>query len=293
MGGNHKYTWFRLVDATSVIVTIYYNDIQYTHTFASAAEADAATELTVDSSNSTELAGRTFVRGTVEYTSGAGDVFRFYKIAEKFTGTDTGPLYTQDYSRNYTRDRTTNYIADNYQRSFQGVVGTLNSTLYDYVGDFVTEAFLGNYTGDFTNVYTGEFLSSFTRNSTRNSQDTYTTEYTTTYTDSFATGFTNLTQYTRIRNSTNFSRESVGNYIATYIGPFNYQGNSSAFTRNRQIDSVGNYIAEFDVERDILETYIGTYAGNFVGDFTGNFIGFELSPTNTTINTYTLYVRVA
>lgn len=285
-----KYSWTTTFSGNDQNVYIAYENSLVKVLFGSVAAAQAATEITV-SGTGTPLDGRTFVRGTLN----SSDInYNYYRVAEKFVGADTGPLYVIDYSRNFTRTQAETYIAEFYQRAFTGPQdrgGTIVD--YDYVADYITQQFTGNYTGNFTNTFSGNFLSSFTDTFTRNSQDNYTTAYTTTFADDFQTQFTVTSTSTRENTTTEYTRFDFTAFMGNFVGPFDYQGLSNQFTSIDTIDSVGNYIAEFDVERDILETYVGAYAGNFVGDFVGDFTGFELSATNTTINTYTLYVRVA
>ena len=283
---NHGYNWRYSLNST--VVDIWYEGIRYTTpAYSTTTDALSATEITVTSG---ALNGRTFVRGPIQINNVSGQFH--YEIAEKYLGADTGPLYVIDYSRNYTRVAAEGYITTSFSRNFTGAHPTLPT--YDYLGNFITTSYTGNYTGNFSAIYMSEFLGAFTRNSTTNFTTNSTRAFTTTYTDAFAQGFTDLaTEYTRARDSNSFSSIATETYIGTFTSPFDYQGTSTAFTTDRTVDSIGNYIAEFDVERDILETYSATYTGNFVGDFVGNFIGYELSPTNTTINTYTLYVRVA
>lgn len=286
-----KYAWVApvAVGSNSISIKIYYENSGVSVNFANTAAAAAATEVTV-SGTGTALDGRTFVRGTLVTTD---TVRTHYRVAEKFVGADTGPRYTTNYSNSYSRVQAESYIAASFSRNFTGVGGP-NNNAYDYTGNFITQTYVGNYTGNFSNSFSGNFISSFTRQSTQNSQANYTTEFTTTYTDSFSTGYTDTaTEYINETDGASFSSVAVETYIGTFTGVADYQGTSNPFTTNSQVDSVGNYIAEFDVERDILETYVGTYAGDFVGDFIGDFTGFELSAANTTINTYTLYVRVA
>ena len=293
-GALTKYGWAAPVSTVYSFVLLYYENVRVQVSFGSYAAAAAATEITV-SGTGTSLDGRTFVRGTLQ-TSDAN--YSGYKIAEKFTGADTGPLYVIDYSRNFTRAAVETYIAQDYTRNYTGSQTRGNFPLeftvaYDYVGNFITTQSVGNYTGNFTNTFSGNFLSEFSDVFTRNSQDNYTTAYTTTFTEDFIYNFTVTSTSTRENTTTTYNRFDFTPFLGNFLGPFAYQGLSNQFTSIDTIDSVGNYIAEFDVERDILEMYVGAYAGNFVGDFVGDFTGFELSAANTTINTYTLYVRVA
>ena len=111
----------------------------------------------------------------------------------------------------------------------------------------------GTYTGNYAGNYgLGNFVGVYTRTSGRSSVVT-----------SLATRSSSFVgDYSRIRTSEylageNFSRTFAGNYTGDYTGNF---------SRN----------------------FIGNYSRNFTGDYTGEAIG----TTNTTIQTYTLYVKV-
>ena len=111
----------------------------------------------------------------------------------------------------------------------------------------------GTYTGNYAGNYgLGNFVGEYTRTSAINSVLT-----------SLTTRSSNFSgDYSRIRTSEylageNFSRTFAGNYTGDYTGNF---------SRN----------------------FLGNYSRNFTGDFTGEAIG----TTNTTIQTYTLYVKV-
>jgi hypothetical protein len=111
----------------------------------------------------------------------------------------------------------------------------------------------GTYTGNYAGNYgSANFDGAYIRTSTRSSVLT-----------SLATRSSNFSaDYGRTRTSEylageNFSRTFTGNYTGDYTGNF---------SRN----------------------FIGNYSRNFTGDYTGEAIG----TTNTTIQTYTLYVKV-
>ena len=69
-------------------------------------------------------------------------------------------------------------------------------------------------------------------------------------------------------------------YLGDYIGTLYYLG-----------DYIGNYVGNF--AGDYIGNYIGNYTGAYAGDYIGNYLGETISAIDTTVETYTLYVRTA
>ena len=200
-----------------------------------------------------------------------GDFTRI--AAETFTGDYTGDFITNEFTSNYTGEET--FIA------FTGA--------YDYVGIFTDTIFTNNSVGNYVGAYTGNFTGAYLRNSLANFTTTYTRIFTQTYTTASIIN----------RDSASFEREYIFDsylteylttFTGTFIGDADYINDfTQTFTDN--FTDVFSLINEEDTA--ILENYEGTFAGNFIGDFTGDFSALELTGPTVTINTYTLYVRVA
>ena len=78
----------------------------------------------------------------------------------------------------------------------------------------------------------------------------------------------------------------AGQYITTYTGPVDYVGN---YTGN-----YGNYIVQTTTYTTNYQTqYQLTFIGNYIANYEGNFTGETIQAGSETIETYTLYVRVA
>ena len=125
----------------------------------------------------------------------------------------------------------------------------------------------------------------YTRTSLRNSQVTSSVTRSSNYTGNYTGDFTltRTSTYTRTRTSTylgaeNFSRNFTGNYVGNYSRNFTLN-RTSTFSRN----FTGNY------QGDYSRNFIGNYARTFVGNYAGATIGSG----NTTVQTFTLYVRIA
>lgn len=199
-----------------------------------------------------------------------------------------------NYQRTSTRAAAETYTGNftiEYQRNFLGTKEGVADN-YDYVGDFIaseyTRNFVGNYVGTFVSDYIGAFLNNFQSNYTTNS----TVIFTTTFTDasSFTTSYDSGTNYTADFIAADYTGSYTGNFEGNYASFATYQ---SDFTTDFLDNYTANSLRNVDEETEILENYVGNFAGDFIGDFTGNYLGYELTDTTATINTYTLYVRVA
>ena len=226
-----------------------------------------------------------------------------------FTGNFTGDFvgtYIGNFVGDNAIDYTRNSIIDSTRNS------TRSSTNVDGI----------NYTRNSTIGYTGDFTGDFVGPPTN-----YTTTYFGTY-----TGYTSESPVQQIFTgnyigdflgpegnfTTNYTRNSIAGFIGDYLGPQSFTGD---FTGNYIGDFVGNYLGPQDFTRNQDENftadstrnstanstrtsttnyagnYVGTFTGDFIGtytgDFTGNYLGETIQSSSETIETYTLYVRVA
>jgi hypothetical protein len=143
----------------------------------------------------------------------------------------------------------------------------------DYTANYETNFsadYLGNYIGDYVGNYLGNYVGNYSGNYTN----------------------PNAIQYTRQRNtyrpSANPSIGFYGYYLGNYLGPASYAGTYSfdytaTYSLNYSSDYQGNYVGD----------YVGTFLGNYTGNYTGNYFGVTIVSGNSTIETYTLYVRTA
>jgi hypothetical protein len=199
--------------------------------------------------------------------------------AETFTGDYLGNFITNDYVGNYVGEQSFNAI--NQAQTYSGA--------YSFIGNFTDSIFTNNSVGNYVGAYTGNFLGAYLRNSLANFTTTYARIFTETYT---TVSIVN-------RDSASFQREYIfetyltayqTTFTGTFIGDADYISDfTDVFTDN--FTNTFSLINEEDTA--ILENYEGTFAGNFIGDFTGDFSALELTEPSQTINTYTLYVRVA
>jgi hypothetical protein len=252
----------------------------------------------------------------VEFVPGAGNTVTFYNqvrrdaaegvsmafiiimtgeedtnsITADFIGLDEGGEFTQPAAETFTGDYTGDFITNVFEGSYIGESTLPPTEPYDYVGDYINTIFTANSAANYVGAFTGNFLGAYLRNSLSNFTTTYTIIFTETYT---TTSIIN-------RDSASFEREYLFDtyltdyltaYAGTFIGPADYTPDdfTQVFIDNfTDVSTVTN-----SEDTDILESYEGTFAGNFIGDFTGDFSALELTGPSQTINTYTLYVRVA
>ena len=186
-----------------------------------------------------------------------------------YLGNFTGINYVGDYAfgpfpTNYFEEEPLFPSTINYQGDYAG----------NYVGDYIADiAYEGNYAGpiSYTGDFTGNFVGDFTGN--------YIGDFTGNYIGDYIGDFTG-----------NFIGDFTGNYDGTYTRAqdesfvTNYTRNSTAdSTRNSTTNFAGNYVG----------TFTGDFVGTYTGDFTGNYFGETIQSSSETIETYTLYVRVA
>ena len=173
-----------------------------------------------------------------------------------------------------------------------GLDGQLDNALYSVRRRTLT-SYVGNFSGNFLGNYSRNFARDFLRNSTRTSTTNFLGNFIGDFLGNFVGDFTGDYQRSFIGEySRNYQRTRVTVYTGldgftnNYLG--NYIGN---FSRNFTTTFIGNY------SRNFVGNYIGNYARNFIGNynrtFTGNYAGATIGATNSTIETYTLYVRTA
>lgn len=219
---------------------------------------------------------------------------------------------TDDYTGNYTGNFTGNYdgqYAGNYEGNYDTVRPALETDNL-YVRVSTGSANYAGYTGGI--AYSGDYSGGidpnqhFTRVSTRNSTRTFgasTANFTGNYTGDYVGAY--VGQYisasdvgydaTYTRDSTAvFTRVSTGNFVGNYTG--NYDGqytrdSTAVFTRDSTRNSQGNYDGAYT--RDSIGNYDGQFTRDSTDDYVGNYDGETIQAGNTTIDTYTLYVRTA
>jgi hypothetical protein len=158
----------------------------------------------------------------------------------------------------------------------------------------VFTATVGGY--DYTSDSTRTSLRTSTRTSTREGSLTYLGNYVGSAEVDYTRTATNfLGNYSRNflgDYSTDFSRTRTSTYLGSDTFSRNFEGNYLGnYTRNFTRSFEGNYSRNFAGE------YVGDYTQGYIGDyartFTGNYAGSTIGSGNTTIETYTLYVRIA
>jgi len=147
-------------------------------------------------------------------------------------------------------------------------------------------AYFGNYTNPDALNSTRDSTQNSTADSTRNSTGPSDENFTTGYTDPDAGNSTNDST----ANSTsvfagNYVGDFVGDFVGNFLGPITYTGDFvGVYTTN----SVGP-----NSTADATEDYVGTFVGTFGTNYTGNFLGETIQSGSSTVETYTLYCRVA
>ena len=170
-----------------------------------------------------------------------------------------------------------------YARDDNVASGNPGGTLYAVAlapNDGTTEYAGTNYTRNSTTAYQNNFIGDFVN---EDAGASYAGDFTT---DTFVGVYTDDTHIEGYNT----------NFIGDFVGEGDYQ---NEFTRNSTANFIGDFISAQNFTGNIEEpftnedAFIGDFTGAFLGDFTGNYLGFELTDTVNTINTYTLYVRVA
>lgn len=257
---------------------------------------------------------------TVEFVPGAGNTVTFYNqvrrdgassvsmafiiimtgefdtnsIEADYTRIDEGGDFTRTAAETFTGDYTGDFITNQFTSNFTGeqtfqTGGTSFQGAYDFVGNYLDTVFTNNSVGNYVGAYTGNFLGAYLRNSLANFTTTYARIFTETYT----------TVSIINRDSASFEREYIFDsylteYLTTFTGTFIGDADYISDFTDVFTDNFTNTFSLINEEETaILENYEGTFAGNFIGDFTGDFSALELTGPSQTINTYTLYVRVA
>ena len=184
-----------------------------------------------------------------------------------------------------------------------GTAGPLDNTLVD--GDFTYyKGALQNTLPNSNLVYaiyrieniTIDYIGNRTEDSTANSQGADSTRvqtesFTGNYIGNFVAEFTGDTvEFTDSFIAADYTTDSTSTFTGTFTGFANYTTDSTITSTD---DFQQTFIQVLNASAAVIEQYEGTFAGNFVGDFIGNYLGYELTDTINTINTYTLYVRVA
>ena len=132
--------------------------------------------------------------------------------------------------------------------------------------------YVGNYSGTYSADYSVQYAG------------TYSADYSANYVGNYTNP--DAIQYSRNRTPTRTSYEQQGafyyqaDFVGNYLGPASYAG-----------DYVGNYVGNYTGL--YTGNYVGNYTGTYAGDYVGNYLGETISASNTTIETYTLYVRTA
>ncbi len=167
-----------------------------------------------------------------------------------------------------TKDTTTNVAyAGTYANSFTG----------SYSRSF-TGSYSRSFTGFYANSFTGFYANSFA--------GTYAGNYAGGYARSVLQSFITYYAGPNARQSPPYSRYVLVYYVGTYTGYYTgYYGRSFAGSYSR--DFTGSYTGTF------TGSYTGTFTGDYANSFTGYYTGETIDATDTTIETYTLYVRAA
>jgi hypothetical protein len=235
--------------------------------------------------SSSNYIGAYQLRSSAQGAPVAAGTWRAVGTATDTKDTTTNVSYSGTYTGTYTGSYTGNYTGF-YANSFTGTY---------------SRAFTGNYTRGFTGFYTGSFAG------------TYSSSFTGTYTGSFAGGYSRLvlTGFTsfyvgvpgnRSPTSATFSRNVLttftGFYSRSFTGTYTgfYTGfYSRAFTGSYTGTFTGFYVGGFTgfYANSFAGTYTGSYTGDYTGNYTGSYTGLTIDATDTTIETYTLYVRAA
>ena len=159
-------------------------------------------------------------------------------------------------------------------------VGTDGYTYYRNGAGLGTSSVWRSVPDTFTRTSTRTRTSSFTNTSLTSRSSTYSADYARTRASNFSDDYS--------RTST---RNSEVNYLRTRASNF-----SDDYSRTR----TSEYLAGENFSRTFAGNYTGDYTGNFSREFlgnysrnfTGDFVGEAIGTTNTTIQTYTLYVKV-
>ena len=261
-----------------------------------------ATDTKQDSTNQDYTRNSTRTRGST-FSRNSTNIF-----TTDFLNPATGN-FTRDSTRNSIGLNSTNNFAANFTRTSTRVSTRATAVNYEsaYAGNYIT-----TYTGDFTGDFTGNYVETFTR-----TRFAWSNAFGPTFSGFFGT-FQRTVTYAGnydggdfTRNSTNnftnnFDRDYVGDYTTDYTSNYvgNYTGNfigdyEQIYIGDYIPDFAGNYIGDYDANfegnytADYLGDFEGNYAIDYIGDYIGNFEGLTIQVASSTIETYTLYVRIS
>jgi outer membrane lipoprotein SlyB len=179
-----------------------------------------------------------------------------------------GPLQNIDYQGNWVGPIQSNYETDYAGTDYLGAPARVTDYTRSVYSPINETYYLGNYVGNFLIApYEGNYTRNSTRDSTRGSVNPDAAGYAGNYSSGFTGDFTGT--YTRVQDE-NFTRNSTADST---------RNSTAASTTN----FTGNYIG----------TFTGDFVGTYTGDFTGNYFGETIQSSAETVETYTLYVRVA
>jgi hypothetical protein len=261
-----------------------------------------ATDTKQDSANQDYTRNSTRTRGST-FSRNSTNIF-----TTDFLNPATGN-FTRDSTRNSIGLNSTSNFAANYTRTSTRVSTRATAVNYEsaYAGNYIS-----TYTGDFTGDFTGNYVATFTR-----TRFAWSNAFGPTFSGFFGTFQRTVTyagNYDGADFTRNSTRNSINNFDQDYVGDYttdytsNYVGNYTGdFVGNyEQIyigdyipDFAGNYIGDYDANfegnytADYLGDFEGNYAIDYIGDYIGNFEGLTIQVTSSTIETYTLYVRIS
>jgi len=155
-------------------------------------------------------------------------------------------------SNNSQSTGTTSFVGTDGYTYYRASTGQGSFSVWRSVADTFTRASTRTSEVDYLRTRTSNFSDDYSRTSTRNSEVNYLRTKTSNFSDDYS-----RTRTSEYLGGENFSRNFAGNYTGDYTGNFSRE-------------------------------FLGNYSSNFTGDFVGEAIG----TTNTTIQTYTLYVKV-
>lgn len=240
-----------------------------------------------------------------------------------FQGNYDAGSFEGNYERNFATDFVGEYLATYLREDISGFLTTYLGTSFqeftvNSTQDFTrnsTSDFLGNYTGNFIGDYEGAFQRNSTQDFTRDSTNTFANVNVQLYTTDYLQNFTrNSTADATVTYTgdfvgnyeTTFTRDSTNTFDTIYTGTF--EGNfSTGYIVTYSTDYQTAYAAEYAqpyesrYEAGYVTDYISNFVGDFLGDYesafsinyVGDFIGETIQSTSETIETYTLYVRIA
>lgn len=202
--------------------------------------------------------------GYIAYTTPTTYTRTSTRTSTRLSTRDTTTDFSRDYLRTSTRTRSSSYV------------GTYTVTR--------NSSFIGNYSRDFLGNYARNYAVSFEGNYSRNYAGLYARAYSANYSRNYAGLYSRNYQVVRNSSYAGQTAPSTRNFLGNYTGNYVGVASSQYFTGNYSgVTYTGNYTGEF----------LNDYIGNYSRDFTGNYTGTVITSSFETIETYTLYVRVA